>query len=166
MAAIHDWLLAVCRADAEGREAPKAPAGHETPAGAFVRVRFEGRLLGFAGRVAPAPTFAEAAARALRDALADPRFDRPDVRQTPIEIEVLRLGAARPIDGPGDLVAGTDGVMIRRGVYRAVHVPGGPDDDDARIFLESACIGAGLSPDAWSDPEVEVQGFEVTPIAP
>ena len=77
-------------------------------------------------------------------------------------LTVYRVGPARPVAGPADLEAGREGVTVREGFHRAVHLPTGADAAEPEVLLESACIAAGLHPEAWSRPEVRVEAFEVT----
>lgn len=161
MTGLHAHLRAVLRHVVEGGEAPAPLEDDGAPAGAFVALESAGALRGFVGTVAPRGPLAVTAAEMVRRAATEDGRFPPLGAPGDVGITVWRVGAARTIHGPGDLVPGRDGVLVREGFHRSVHLPGRGDEDDPEAFLESACLGAGLSPDAWSRPGVEVVAFEV-----
>lgn len=95
---------------------------------------------------------------ALSAAFHDPRFPhvkKDEVRGLVIEVSVLtppeEIKVGKPLDIPGRVRVGVDGLIVRSGWASGLLLPQVPVEQgwDAKEFLSHACLKAGLSPDAW-----------------
>jgi len=133
------------------------------PRGAFVTLRVEGALRGCIGSFQPKGTLAgTVAAVAVSAASEDPRF--PPVRAEEADelgYQVSALGACVPMRDPSELRIGQHGLLVKKGWHRGTLLPVVAVERgwDAATFLRHACLKAGLSPDAWRDPEATVELF-------
>ena len=161
-------LLQLARASAEARVRGQVPppvlrgaAGAlGEPGGALVTLRLDGAVRGSAGWLASSDPLAATVARAAAAAAGeDPRFEPLRPADLPaLAVEVAALGPARREPLPGGLRTGTDAVVVRLGWRSGVLLPrAAPPGLDAAELLGRACLAAGLPPDAWRSPEVEVQ---------
>ena len=167
--------------DCGGRR--RAPRGDELPAwpdgddgflkshrGAFVTLtNHDGSLRGCIGLPYPLKPLGEAVVHAAVGAAThDPRF--PGVAAAELEslrVEVSALTApetlqCNAVDLPDHVRVGTDGLIVtglgRSGLLLpqvATELGLAPDD-----FLSLTCEKAGLLPDAWLTPDVEVMRFQ------
>jgi len=154
-------LLAIARASiAAGLGTPAKPAPPCPPAaraerGAFVTLEERGELRGCIGRLAadmPLCTVVEEMAAAA--AFQDSRFQPLERDELPlIEIEISVLTPARPVQGPGDIVVGRDGVILKKNGRSAVFLPQvAPEQGwDRPTMLSHLAVKAGLAPDAWQE---------------
>jgi AmmeMemoRadiSam system protein B/AmmeMemoRadiSam system protein A len=121
--------------------------------GAFVTLTKGGDLRGCIGRMAEDTPLALTVARmALQAALEDPRF--PPVRKNEVpqlKIEISALTPFTPVDGPGAIVAGRDGVLLTKGGRQAVFLPQvAPEQGWGRDeMLGHLCEKAGMEADCW-----------------
>ena len=168
----RDILLALARetvmATAEGLMPPTPPVpsgGLAVTRGCFVTLTNHGMLRGCIGTFGPdkplPAQIVEMAAAAARDF----RFAGNPI--TPEEVPELTIGISvlsepEPIDDPLDIELGTHGIYIRRGNTGGCFLPevatetGWSKED----FLSQCCGGkAGMSPDAWKDPDTTVLTF-------
>lgn len=111
----------------------------------------------------------EAITQAAVSACHDPRFPPLAPEELPgvvVEVSLLtparRLAVDSPLDLPGEVVVGRDGLLVRRGRSGGLLLPQVPVDGrwDAEEFLSQACMKAGLLPDAWFEPTVEIYAFQ------
>lgn len=136
----------------------------------FVTLQKAGQLRGCIGVLQPRmPLVQEVISSAQSAASEDPRF-RPltpeEVDQVTIEISILSVPEAltfeTPLDIPKLLRPGLDGVILRKGYFRATFLPQVwsqlPDPID---FLEHLSQKMGLNKDAWKDPKIEVETYQV-----
>jgi len=132
--------------------------------GAFVTLRENGELRGCVGNtVGSDPLYQTVADMAVEAATGDIRFQKlspAEINRIIIEISVLsplrRIKTAHEIKIPGD------GVVVRRGFRSGVYLPQVANETGwgKEEFLTSLCVHkAGLSPDAWKDPETELYTF-------
>jgi AmmeMemoRadiSam system protein A len=136
----------------------------------FVTLRREGDLRGCMGNLTPREPLWEAIIRnAQAAAHRDPRFPALRTDELPglgVEVSVLTPPRNLPFATPEELVdklrPGADGVILRLGGVTATFLPQVwemlPDPED---FLTHLCRKAGLEPDAWRDPNLTVQIYEV-----
>ncbi len=98
-------------------------------------------------------------------ALEDPRFVGQRIgpgELKDLEVEVTLLGPPEPIESPGDLVLGRDGVVCayqgRRGVFLPQVAP--EQGWNQQQFVEN-CFShkMGLPPDAWKMPGARLFAF-------
>ena len=164
-------LLALARHAIEaalgGRPAPPVPdvPGAALRRGAFVTLEEGPVLRGCIGRVTGDLPLGEVVRRvAVSAAREDPRFPPVAPEELPglrVEISVLSPPApADPVD-PAKIAVGRDGLLVRRGGAVGVLLPQVATELrlDARGFLAAACRKAGLPPDAWREPGVQVFTF-------
>ncbi|MGH9710222.1 MAG: AmmeMemoRadiSam system protein A [Candidatus Acidiferrales bacterium] len=130
--------------------------------GAFVTLRKRGRLRGCIGRLSPEESLASVVAYcAAAAATEDPRFSRlraDEFGELEIEISVLsELQKAQP----EQVEAGMHGLVISRNGHRGVLLPQVAREHSwsRERFLEETCHKGGLNPDAWKEPETEVEIF-------
>jgi hypothetical protein len=132
------------------------------PGGAFVTLHRGRSLRGCIGTFdASDPLLGTVQRMAIAAATHDPRFPpvtREELDELHLEISVLsplRRAAAEEVE------VGTHGVYVTRGAFRGVLLPQVATEHgwDRRTFLEHTCLKAGLSPDAWQDPETVIEVF-------
>ena len=154
----------------KGRETPDPRGGPYaiTPAlrehrGAFVTLKAHGKLRGCIGYVQPIePLYAAVQQNAVNAATRDSRF-RPvktdDLSTIQIEISVLTPPA--PVSSYQDIVPGRHGIILKKGSHQAVFLPQvAPEQGwDLSETLRHLSLKAGLSGDAWKDPDTEFLVF-------
>jgi len=166
-------LLQIARASVEaavnGRPLPAVQENDpdlQAPCGCFVTLKTHGNLRGclgsFTGR---GPLYKLVNQMARASATDDPRFfgsrltpaDMPD-----LEIEISVLSPLKRIENPLDIQLGVHGIYVRRGYASGCFLPQVADETgwSKEEFLGHCCQDkAGLSWDAWRDPETEVFTF-------
>jgi AmmeMemoRadiSam system protein A len=151
---------AVCLQKAAGNIPPRGIFAEKR--GVFVTLRARGRLRGCIGVVEAFEPLGEAVVRcAASSALHDPRFSpvRPeDLPELHIEISVLSpLEAVRP----EDIEIGKHGLLITQGPKRGILLPQVAAEHKLgrEQFLEETCRKAGLSANAWQEPETQIVAF-------
>lgn len=154
-------VAAVRRADAPP---PPADAELHEPRGVFVSLHVRGRLRGCLGHIeADRPLVTATATMAEAVTHEDPRFPpvRPDELDG-MEVEVSVLSPLRPVT-PEKVVAGRDGLMLRRGRYAGLLLPQVATEYrmDREAFLDALCQKAMLPPGAWRDPAADLRSFTV-----
>lgn len=113
-------------------------------------------------------------ADALRDSAVsacsrDPRF--PPVKAAEldhirVEVSLLtppeEVAVKRPLDLPGSIAVGVDGLILQRGWNRGLLLPQVPVEWGwtAEEFLSQTCVKAGMSPDAWLLEGTKVLKFQ------
>jgi AmmeMemoRadiSam system protein A len=153
----------VCGGQRELDTTVELPAGFS---GCFVTLKTAGRLRGCMGTFRPLGTLAQTVDQVTRmSCSSDPRFASqrigPDELDE-IHIEVSVLDEPKPTDDPAGLVVGKHGVWIRRGSASGCLLPQVAVERgwSAEEFLTQCCVlKAGLTPDAWRDPETETLLF-------
>jgi len=147
------------------------PPSLQQPAACFVSLhrRDNGALRGCTGTLVPRrPLALEIVEITLQTAFNDPRFlpvTASEVPELRIEISVLTPPKPLTFDGPDDLVKklrpGVDGVTLRLAGRRATFLPqvwhAYPDPE---LFLSLLSEKMGLGPDAWRDPDIQVETYE------
>jgi uncharacterized protein len=140
-----------------------APEGRlARPGGAFVTLRFRGKLRGCIGRIEADHALAETVAQcAITAALQDPRFEplrRDELSGLEIEISVVsELSSVRA----EEIQPGAHGIVVTRGASRALLLPQVATEHhwSTTEFLQAACRKANLQPDAWRDPATRLFAF-------
>ncbi len=133
--------------------------------GAFVTLKNAGRLRGCIGQFLPATELAETVQQMALSALRDPRFRNNPVTADEldeIDIEISILSPMQRTDDPLSLELGKHGIYIRRGPSAGCFLPQVADETgwSKEEFLSHCCAGkAGMSADAWKDPNTEVYLF-------
>jgi AmmeMemoRadiSam system protein A len=132
------------------------------PGSAFVSLHRDGELRGCIGSFARDRTLAEIVHdMALAAAFEDPRFPPLAAHElASLDIEISVLSKLRPTP-PEAILAGYHGVSVALNGRKGVFLPqvareAGWDRD---TLLAQACLKAGLPPDAWRDPAVEISAF-------
>jgi AmmeMemoRadiSam system protein A len=165
-------LLHLARATLEavvaGRTPPAPDPGGSAPvldvlAAAFVTLEEAGELRGCMGTLDPDRPLRETVIEAATSAaLRDPRFwpVEPDELGR-ITVEVTVLGPMIPLDDPLDFDPPTEGVVVERGMRRALLLPQVARERgwDAETTLGAVCHKAGLPGDAWRLPGSQVLAF-------
>ncbi len=156
----------ICR---EPQETISFPPVFSEKRGVFVTLTKSGDLRGCIGFPLPVmPLGAAIKDAAISAAEADPRFPPvrcPELPSIHIDITILSVPVlcdVSPIKRPTALKIGTHGLIVR-GYNRSglllpqVAVEWGFDE---LTFLNQVCIKAGLPPESWKDPGVELLTFE------
>lgn len=144
--------------------APTALPSLREKRGAFVTLRESGsgELRGCVGLLRAEQALEDTVAEmAVAAATADGRFAPVTAEELPgLRIEVSALGPLRPIR-PEEVEVGRHGLLISYGGRRGVLLPQVPVEHgwDRETFLDHTCIKAGLPPDTWRKPGVELLGF-------
>jgi AmmeMemoRadiSam system protein A len=130
--------------------------------GAFVTLRKRRRLCGCIGRLSSVDSLANVVAHcAAAAATEDPRFSglRPE-ELGELEIEISVLSEVQGAQAE-QVVAGLHGVVISRNGHRGVLLPQVACEHQwsRERFLEETCRKAGIDPDAWKEPETQVEIF-------
>lgn len=172
-------LLAIARrtleAVASGQSRPRVdleslPSRLHEQRACFVTLNRDHDLRGCTGTLVARRSLAEEVSfTTAQTALNDPRFTPVTAGEVPeinIEISVLTppmpLNYDRPDDLPKLLRPGVDGVLLQLGPYRSTFLPQVweriPDPEN---FLGMLCRKAGLPSDAWRNPRLEVEIYQV-----
>mgnify|MGYP006297261485 CR=1 FL=1 len=140
------------------------------PGASFVTLTIGERLRGCIGSIEPRrPLALDVRENALGAAFRDPRFPPLTLDELPeveIEVSVLTPPEPLPYSGPEELMEKlrpyVDGVIIERGWQRATYLPQVWEKvPDAREFLSSLCLKAGLPPDDYRRPGLQVYTYQV-----
>jgi len=130
--------------------------------GVFVTLYARGRLQGCIGVTEPSESLAEAVVRcAVSAALEDPRF--APMKEPQLEgmgIEISLLSPLAPIL-PEAIEIGRHGLLVVNHAQRGLLLPKVATGHGLtrEQFLEETCRKAGLSREAWKDPETRLFGF-------
>lgn len=146
---------------------PPLEGGLAAARGAFVTLRraSDGGLRGCVGQLeGDAPLLMTVVDMAVAAAARDGRFDPVTADElVSLRIEISVLSPLEPIR-PSEVEVGRHGLLVRRGARRGVLLPQVPVEQgwDRETFLAHTCEKAGLPPDAWTQPGVELLGFTAT----
>jgi AmmeMemoRadiSam system protein A len=131
--------------------------------GLFVTLHASKKLRGCIGVIEGYANLGETLARCAADAaLHDPRFSRMRAEEMDaLEIEVSLLTLLEPIT-PEEVEIGTHGLLVERGTRRGLLLPQVAIEHrlSRKQFLAEACKKAGLSREAWKEPETKLYGFQ------
>jgi len=155
---------ATVRASVRGEPVPPLPEHSElsAPRGVFVSLHRRGALRGCLGHLEADLAIGEVTRRmAIAAARDDPRFPpvSPDELDE-LDVEVSVLSPFHPVR-PDDVVPGRDGLVVHRGPRLGVLLPQVAVEQrwDRLTFLRAVCQKAGLSAEAWRDPDTELFAF-------
>jgi len=119
----------------------------------FVTLKKRGELRGCIGEIVPEKSlYRLVGSVALKSALEDPRF-RPlrheELKDVEIEISVLTPPA--PVAGADDVIAGRDGVILKKDGRSAVFLPQVATEQGwgRDKMLDELCLKAGLPAGSW-----------------
>jgi AmmeMemoRadiSam system protein A len=142
--------------------APKLAPAMSKCSGAFVTLHNRGRLRGCIGQFADGVDVAGTVRDMAMAALSDSRFLGEPVTAAELpelDIEISVLSPMKRVADPLSLELGMHGVLIRRGVRSGCFLPQVAAEQrwTKEQFLSYCCAHkAGLTPDAWKDPNTEV----------
>lgn len=131
--------------------------------GAFVTLHKDGELRGCIGNmIGYRPLIETIQEMAIAAATEDPRFTQVRSDElNEIDIEISVLSPLIKIKDVSEIIVGTHGILMRRGMQQGVLLPQvatewGWDRDE---FLRNTCRKAGLPSDAWKDPKTVIEIF-------
>ncbi len=131
--------------------------------GAFVTLKKGGELRGCIGFIEPVASLCETVIQtAVYAATEDPRFTPVTAEELKeLEYEISVLTPLKKIDNPQSVQVGKHGLVIAMGRNRGILLPQVPVENnwDREMFLDQACLKAGLPPDAWKKG-AEISVFE------
>ncbi len=132
--------------------------------GTFVTLEKHGRLRGCIGHIFPVEElWQDIRDNAIHAAVHDRRF-RPVTADEldELEIEISILTVPKQVGGPGDIVIGRDGVVLRVANHSAVYLPQvAPEQHwDVAQTLSHLSRKAGLPMDAWKRPDAVFLTFQ------
>ena len=119
----------------------------------FVTLKIAGRLRGCIGSLTPVEEFYRSVhGNAVNAALDDPRFPPVTAAEVPrLEVDVSILSPIRDIAALDEFRLGEHGIIIQKGLARAVYLPEVAPEQGWTVeeTLASLSMKAGLAPDAW-----------------
>ena len=149
---------------------PPLEGGLAAARGAFVTLRraSDGGLRGCVGYLeADAPLLVTVTNMAVAAALRDRRFEPVTAGElVSLRIEISVLSPLEPIR-PSDIQVGRHGLLLRHGARSGLLLPQVAVEQgwDCETFLAHTSRKAGLPPDTWKRPDVELLGFTATVFA-
>jgi hypothetical protein len=138
--------------------------------GTFVTLTMNKQLRGCIGNLSSDKSILDGVKdNAINAAFHDPRFpplSKNEFNKIDIEISILSEPEKLVYHDSSDLLEklrpGIDGVIIRKGPYSSTFLPQVWDQlPDKKSFLNHLCQKAGLSPDEWRRPGLEVMLYQV-----
>ncbi len=149
-----------------GEQPPPIPAHSrelDLPCGAFVTLTINGELRGCIGYPEGVLPLVETVRDvAPKSAVEDPRFE-PVVEDelAGLSIEISVLSPMEPVTDIGQIEVGTHGLVMHRGYNRGLLLPQVPTEYgwDRETFLRQTARKAGLTSDAWKDPQTKILRF-------
>lgn len=129
----------------------------QSPQGAFVTIKIDGRLRGCIGNFGiggASPLYRTVSDMAVAAAVRDPRFPPLSPKELPkIEIEISALTPLRPVSDVEKVEVGRHGLYISKGARSGVLLPQVAREYgwDRKTFLEQTCRKAGIGPDEWKE---------------
>ena len=153
---------------AAGADAPEvAPDGLsalDAPCGAFVTLKIGGKLRGCIGTIqASRPARETVREMAESAAVRDPRFPALAADEVDeVALEISLLSPLTRVEDVAEIEVGRHGLYVKQGQWTGLLLPQVPGDHgwDREEFLAKTCFKAGLTEDAWQDPETEIYRFE------
>lgn len=119
----------------------------------FVTLRLESRLRGCIGSLEPHESLYQNVIRNARNAaFSDPRFGPLSDTELPkIDIEISVLTPARPIASPDEFIPGRHGIILKKGISKAVFLPQVATEQgwDRETTLTHLALKAGLGANEW-----------------
>jgi AmmeMemoRadiSam system protein A len=142
----------------------------QLPGASFVTLTIDGQLRGCIGSLeAYQPLAVDVQTRAVQAALEDNRFYPLTKDELPtVNIEISRLTPATllhysdPMELPGLLRPGIDGVVLSDGHRRATYLPQVWEQlPNPEEFLSSLCVKMGASKQLWREKVLTVEHYQV-----
>ncbi|GAB4348372.1 MAG: AmmeMemoRadiSam system protein A [Candidatus Abyssubacteria bacterium] len=132
--------------------------------GAFVSLHEKsGALRGCIGYVEPIkPLIQTVSDMAVACSTRDPRFYPVTPDEFPnLDIELSVLSPLEQVTDPEQITVGEHGLMIKKGPYSGLLLPQVATEFgwDRTQFLKETCRKAGLSSNAWKDPDTRIHVF-------
>lgn len=131
--------------------------------GAFVTLKKHGQLRGCIGYIFPIkPLYLTVRDVAALAAVRDERFQPVATAELDqLEYEVSVLSPLRRVLDVKEIVVGRHGLVIKKGEREGLLLPQVPVEQgwDRLTFLKETCLKAGLSPNAWQDPQTDIFRF-------
>ena len=106
--------------------------------------------------------YLDIASNAVNAGVNDPRFPELSVGELgEIDYELSVIGPLTPVSDPSTIIVGKHGLVMKRGGNLGLLLPQVPVEWgwDLENFLAHTCQKAGLTTDAWQDPETEILSF-------
>jgi AmmeMemoRadiSam system protein A len=132
------------------------------PRGAFVTLRWDGKVRGCIGQPDAAHGLAETVVQcAITAALRDSRFGPLRTEEIDaLEIEISVISDLRPVRAE-EIELGTHGIAVTGGGTRGLLLPQVALERNWSVtqFLEAACRKAGLQANAWREPDPKLFAF-------
>ncbi len=139
------------------------------PGGAFVTIRIDGNLRGCIGYIqAPLPLAEVVAEVAEKAALEDPRFPPLSLQEfEQVRLEISVLSPIQRISDVNQIIVGSHGLLLELRHARGLLLPQVAEEYgwDRETFLENTARKAGLSRNAWKDPDAVIYLFTAEIIA-
>ena len=138
--------------------------------GTFVTLTIDGNLRGCIGHIIPQESILEGVQEnAINAAFRDPRFNPLSKSEwDKIKIEISILTEPKPLEYSDSddllkkLMAGVDGVILKKGFLQATFLPQVWDQlPDKREFLTQLCLKAGMDGNEWKKGELQVSTYQV-----
>jgi len=131
--------------------------------GVFVTLKKDGELRGCIGYIQALKPLVDAVREMARAAAVDDtRFlpVTPD-EMDDLEIEITVLSPLVLVKEIVDILVGRHGLLIKHGFQSGVLLPqvAVEHEWDRETFLAETCIKAGLPPDTWKEPSVEIYRY-------
>jgi uncharacterized protein (TIGR00296 family) len=148
---------------------PSLPPIFEEKRGVFVTLKENGLLRGCIGLPYPVMSLSEGLIEAGGSAACeDPRFPPVSPEEVDrLEIEVTVLTTPQPLLGspaqrPEMVKVGIHGLIVKGYGMSGLLLPQVPVECgwSSREFLAHTCLKAGLPPEAWKTPDIQVFTFE------
>ncbi|MDD3370470.1 MAG: AmmeMemoRadiSam system protein B [Alphaproteobacteria bacterium] len=136
----------------------------QTPRGAFVTLKEDGKLRGCIGYITPSDPLAETVrGAAAMAATKDSRFSPVKAEELgKIDYEISVLSPLRRVSSISDVRIGRDGLLIKKGFSQGLLLPQVPTEQgwtDPETFAAQTSVKAGLPPDAWKDKRADLFSF-------
>jgi hypothetical protein len=135
----------------------------KTNCGAFVTIHKKGDLRGCIGHIiGDQPLYKTVEEMAVAAAQQDPRFYPVQKDELPLlDIEISVLSPFERVRDLKEIEVGKHGLMISKGRYRGLLLPQVATENNwnKEEFLEYTCRKAGLSTNAYKDPETIIEKF-------
>jgi AmmeMemoRadiSam system protein A len=163
---LREIAMDAIRAELTGEacRAPLPAAGPLTePGSAFVTLRKGGRLRGCIGMIGHLRPLALCVREAARRSLTDGRFHPVQPEELPeLELEISVLTAFVPVSDVSEVEVGRHGLLVGAAGRSGLLLPQVAVEHgwDREAFLDHACLKAGLGPDEWRRPDLEIKVFE------
>lgn len=143
--------------------APREEKKLNERAGCFVTIKQNGRLRGCIGNFqSQQPLYREVVVMAEASATQDPRFAAMTIDELDdFDLEITVLSPLQKIEDISEIVVGTHGIYIEKGINRGVLLPQVAVEYgwDRETFLCQTCLKAGLRESDWSDSDTDIYIF-------